>query len=265
MSLQTYTASRRNYQGLKSELSAAAPKPVMNFALDGLKPQKSSIRFDNLKPAPTSNAARLQKVQLAGGGELLVQNPSGTTRGLIQAVKDKMAELKIKRTPIIAITERNADLSGMDLSGMVLTGGVGSINLSNAKMKDATLIGISAPLNAANADMENVTVRDSRLDGSIFTGANLAGANFIGENSATNLKAKNVKLQGTNLGGAHLTNSDFTGANVANTNFGGSDVAGVNMEGAKGALNLKQMQPGKPMPSYMARAMQLRANYMHGP
>lgn len=263
MSLQTYTKARRNYQDIAG---VAAPKPVMNFSLDGLKPQKSSIRFDNLKPqAPTTNAQRLQKVQLAGGGELLVQNPTGTTRGLITAVKEKMAELKIKRSPIINITERNADLSGMDLSGMVLTGGVGSINLTNAKMKDATLMNIGAPMNATNADMENVTVRDSRLDGSTFTGANLSGANFIGENSATNLKAKNVKLQGTNLGGAHLTNSDFGGAKVANANFGGSQMAGVNMAGAQGALNLKQMQPKAPMPTYMQRAMKLQANYMHGP
>jgi uncharacterized protein YjbI with pentapeptide repeats len=262
MSLQTYTATRRNYKDLSG---VAAPKPVMNFALDGLKPQKSSIRFDNLKQGPQTNAQRLQKVQLAGGGELLVQNPDGTTRGLILAVKSKMAELKIKRTPIIDIKERNADLSGMDLSGMVLSGGVGGINLSGAKMKNATLLNIHVPLNAVNADMENATIRDCRLDGSTMTGANLSGANFIGENSAVNMKAKNIKLCGTNLGGAHLTNSDFGGANVANANFGGSQMEGLNMANAKGALNLKQMQPHAPMPSYMERAMKLRANYMHGP
>ena len=266
MSLQTYTATRKNYKDLAG---AAAPKPTMNFALDGLKPQKSSIRFDNLKPAPSmngaTNAQRLEKVQLAGGGELLVQNPEGTTRGLIEAVKSKMAELKIKRSPIIDIKERNADLSGMDLSGMVLTGGVGGINLSGAKMKDATLINIGCPLNAQNADMENVTVRDCRLDGSTMTGANLSGANFIGENSATNLKAKNIKLCGTNLGGAHLTNSDFGGAKVEGANFGGSQMQGVNMGKAQGALKLAQMKPSNDTPSYMARAMKLRANYMHGP
>ncbi len=262
MSLQTYSATRKNYRDLAG---MAAPKPVMNFALDGLKPQKSSIRFDDLKPAPATNAQRLHKVQLAGGGELLVQNPEGTTRGLIMAVKQKMAELKIKRSPIINITERNADLSGMDLSGMVLTGGVGGINFSGAKMKDATLLNIGCPINATNADMENATVRDCRLDGSTMTGANLSGANFIGENSATNLKAKNIKLCGTNLGGAHLTNSDFGGANVANANFGGSQMEGLNMAGARGALNLKQMRPSNDTPSYMARAMKLHANYMHGP
>ncbi len=262
MSLQTYSATRKNYQDLAG---MAAPKPVMNFALDALKPQKSSIRFDDLKPAPTTNAQRLQKVQLAGGGELLVQNPDGTTKGLIQAVKSKMAELKITRTPIINIKERNADLSGMDLSGMVLTGGVGSVNLTGAKLKDATLMGIACPLNATNADMQNVTVRDCRLDGSTMTGANLSGANFIGENSAVDLKAKNIKLCGTNLGGAHLTNSDLSGAKVEGANFGGSQMQGVTMNGAQGALKLNQLKPSNDTPSYMARAMKLRANYMHGP
>jgi Pentapeptide repeats (8 copies) len=67
------------------------------------------------------------------------------------------------------------------------------------------------------------------------------------------------------LGGAHLTNSDFGGAKVEGANFGGSQMAGVNMDGAKGALKLAQVQPNAPMPSYMARAMKLQANYMHGP
>ena len=44
MSLQTYTATRKNYKDLAG---TAAPKPTMNFALDALKPQKSSIRFDD--------------------------------------------------------------------------------------------------------------------------------------------------------------------------------------------------------------------------
>ncbi|NDE90032.1 MAG: pentapeptide repeat-containing protein [Alphaproteobacteria bacterium] len=265
MSFQTYSATRKNYKDLNG---SAAPVPVMNFALDALKPQKSSIRFDHLK-SPTTNAQKLQKVPLAGGGELLVQNPDGTTRGLILAVKAKMAELKIKRTPIINVTERNANLSGMNLSGMTLMGGVGSINLTNAKMKDATLMNIGCPLNAVNADMQNTTIHNCRLDGSVMTGANLSGANFIGENSAMNMKARNIALCGTNLGGAHLTNSDFGGAKVEHANFGGSQMAGVNLDGAKGSLNLKQVKPNAPrpsdMPTYMQRAMQLRANYMHGP
>lgn len=262
MSYQTYTAARKDYKDLNG---VAAPAPVVNLSLAALKPQKSSIRFDNLKPTQTTNAQQLQKVQLAGGGELLVQNPTGTTRGLIMAVKQKMAELKIKRAPIIDIKERNADLSGMDLSGMVLTGGVGTINFAGANMKNATLINIGCPINAEKADMENVTVRDCRLNGSKLTGANLCGANFIGENSAMNMKARNVKLCGTNLGGAHLTNSDMSGAQVAYANFGGSQMQGLNLDGAKGALNLKQMRPSNDTPSYMARAMKLHANYMHGP
>ncbi len=260
MSYQTYTATRKNYKDLNGVAA-----PVVNLSLAALKPQKSSIRFDNLKTAPATNAQRLQKVQLAGGGELLVQNPEGTTRGLITAVRQKMAELKITRAPIIDIKERNADLSGMDLSGMVLTGGAGSINLAGATMKKATLINIGCPINAEKADMEKATIRDCRLDGSKLTGANLSGANFIGENSAVNMKARNVKLCGTNMGGAHLTNSDFSGAQVANANFGGSQMQGLNMDGARGALNLNQMRPSNDTPSYMARATKLHANYMHGP